>query len=117
MATEPSPAARSNRRLLGGKRLDFTFDRDLRRGFNHSQRRHGHAGVVSRLADVGKFQNVASNGHFVFFGELGVSGHPLDKGHGGPNGNAGEISVAPWHHLLIAGWDGETGRHPPYWNT
>lgn len=90
----------------------FTFDNDLCRGLDHSQRGHRYTGVVCWLANVGELQHVASNRHLFFFGQLHFTLHPLDKRHWGADGDTCEVDTATGHHLMIGGGNGKA-----WWNS
>lgn len=62
----------------------------------------GDARVVGRLLDVGQVQDVATHGrHLVVGGKVGRGLlPPLDVGHGGPHGDAGQVDLSPEHDLV-----------------
>ncbi len=94
---------------------NLTFDRNLRGCLDHTERWDSHTGVVGRLTYVGELQDIASHRHLIVLGELHLSSHPFDVGHGGTYSHTGEVDTAPWHHLVVGRWDRETGRHSPYY--
>lgn len=98
--------------IIGVFFISVTFDCNLCHCFDHTQRGHGYAGVVGRLANIREFQDISSNGHVVLRGKVLWAQHPFDIGHGRAHCHTGDVHTAPWHDLIIRGRDRETWRNP-----
>lgn len=92
----------------------LTFYSNLSCGFDHAQRGDGNAGVVGRFTDVSNLQYVASQWHLFLLGQFDRAHCPLDVGHWGAHCHTCQVDAAAWHHLLVSGWNGESGWDPSH---